>query len=54
MMGRWTFDSDDPNEAMDAGHFDTEKVEKGSEWRVKIGGRILGVVPESKIIPKKR
>jgi len=53
-MGRWTFDSDDPNEAMDSGHFDTEKIEEGSMWRVLIDGRVLGVVPESNIIPKKR
>ena len=52
-MGRWTFDSEDPNEWMDKGHFDTDKLDEGSEWRVWIGDRLLGVIPASNIRPKR-
>lgn len=53
MGGRWTLDSDKDSERMDFGHFDTEKYHSGSFWIVKINGKVLGVVPESNIIPKK-
>lgn len=48
-MGRWAFDSDKPGESMDEGHFDSDTATKGSLWRVTIDGKVLGIIPGSRI-----
>jgi hypothetical protein len=51
-MGRWTMDSKNPDEWMDAGHFDTSVTGDSTMWIIEIGGKILGMSPDSPIVPK--